>query len=119
MGRESHILDPDCRGHRLMKSGAEAERYQSGDEVLVALRPSKIRISEPGRPPEQVNQVGGVVKSLIFVGTYAQIIVHTPIHEDLVVTVPLGRGAVPPGKGDDVTLYWDAEASVLVEDDEQ
>jgi hypothetical protein len=87
--------------------------------VLVALRPSKIRISEPGRLPDQVNRIEGTVKSLIFVGTYAQIIVDTHIHADLVVTVPLGRGAVPPGKGDHVALYWDAEASVLVEDDEQ
>jgi len=107
----------DCGGHRLVQGGPALAHHRAGDQVIIALRPSKVQIGNPERATQAGNEFVGVVKSVIFVGTYAQINVETPIHENLVVTMPLGRGAAAPEPGGRVTVFWEPDATVVVDDD--
>jgi putative spermidine/putrescine transport system ATP-binding protein len=89
---------------------------RDGEEVLIALRPEKIEIvREGGRAPENI--LGGALAQWTYVGTAFHLLVDTAEAGRMSVTVPAWRHGTPPEIGDRMTMGWDRDASIRVEDD--
>jgi spermidine/putrescine transport system ATP-binding protein len=85
-----------------------AERCRgTGRDVLLGVRPEKVRL-EPGEPPSGGNQLrGGVVTDAGFTGTSTQYLVRLPSGQQLTAFAQnTGRAAVIP-VGSRVTVCWE------------
>jgi putative spermidine/putrescine transport system ATP-binding protein len=89
-------------------------RPQAGEAVLVALRPERIRIVEPGS--KLVNIVDGTIAEFSYLGTTFHLLVDTAAGR-LAVTAPTWRHGAPPAIGGKITLAWDPDASIRVVQD--
>lgn len=127
-GRSGEDLTLDVHGNRL---AMPVSRRSSGeDDLLIGVRPEKIRLTEQGtRSAEGENVLpGSVVTDASFTGVSTQYMVRTPWGQELMVFVQnLGVGGVlTPGTA--VDLHWDpahtfaldgrADATAGVEHDE-
>jgi spermidine/putrescine transport system ATP-binding protein len=98
-------------GQRIVVPGGS-----KGDEVLVAVRPERIRIARGDVEPDAVSRVRGRVSQVVYLGTLTQFHVEASSGERLVVHRLSDEGAGSIGAGDDVTLAWDREdAAILIE----
>ena len=85
-----------------------------GAAVLVALRPERIRLVEPGS--QLVNILDGTIAEFSYLGTTFHLLVDTVVGR-LAVTVPTWRHGAAPVIGSKITLGWDPDASIRVEED--
>ena len=99
-----------CGPHVLLQAGAAP----AGAEVLIALRPEKIRLA--GADDAAANRVPGRIAGFSYLGEATQIRVDVEGVGRLSALLPGGRAAgIAPGAA--VELCWDADASVPVAED--
>ena len=84
-------------------------------QVLIALRPAKIRVAL-AEPADGANRLAGAIANWSYRGNEFHFLVRTAIG-DMNVSQPTWRAAVEPAEGQPVWLSWDADASVVVRDD--
>lgn len=106
-GRSGDDLVLDVHGNRLAMP--VARRSSGEDDLLIGVRPEKIRLSTRGAPAADGENVlpGAVVTDASFTGMSTQYMVRTPWGQELMVFVQnLGVGDVlVPGTA--VDLHWD------------
>jgi putative spermidine/putrescine transport system ATP-binding protein len=85
-----------------------------GAPVLVALRPEKIAVAL--EPPQTHNRAQGQIAGWTYLGTNFHAQIETQLGA-IAVTLPTWRCDVEPRQGLPVWIGWDADASVVVEDD--
>jgi spermidine/putrescine transport system ATP-binding protein len=113
-------LRPDRRenGFAIMQMG-EGERViapaagESAAEILITVRPEKIKFAEVGEP---ASRISATVTDVVYLGSMTQYIVKLPTGEELTVhrlnDEVRGR---PISVGDQVQLHWAAEHSFVIE----
>jgi putative spermidine/putrescine transport system ATP-binding protein len=93
----------------------EGSTAQSGDEVVLALRPEKIElVREPDRPR---NRVAGTIVNWSYIGTSYHLLIKTAVTSPLAVNVPTWRHGAAPDIGGPAMIAWDPDATVLVQSD--
>jgi putative spermidine/putrescine transport system ATP-binding protein len=109
-----------CGGTRFLQADS-ASSPPKGSKVLLALRPERISLVEQGTngPPQPDNLVTGKIAGWSYVGTSFHLSVDTADAGRLSVTVPTWRHGAPPSVGAKITLGWDRDASIRVEDDQR
>jgi putative spermidine/putrescine transport system ATP-binding protein len=113
--------EPD--GSFLYRVGAERFRQASsggvtqlGEEVVVALRPERIAlVRESGRAPDNI--LRGVIAAWSYLGVALHLLVDTEAAGRIAVTVPAWRHGSPPQIGQTITIGWERDASIRVEQD--
>jgi spermidine/putrescine transport system ATP-binding protein len=92
---------------------APAARAGSMKEVLITVRPEKIKFEEVGEP---ASRVSATVADVVYLGSMTQYMVNLPTGERLTAhrLNDQVRGR-PIQVGDRVTLYWAAEHSFVIE----
>ncbi|MFQ5984484.1 MAG: ABC transporter ATP-binding protein [Alphaproteobacteria bacterium] len=98
------------------RQAAAARAARNESEVLIAMRPEKIMISEEA-PSERSNRVAGEIANWSYFGTTFHFTIHTAELGELVVTTPAWKSRVELAPGRRVWLSWAADASVVVADD--
>ena len=85
----------------------------AGGEVILAVRPEKLRIARVGEPaPGGANHLAGTVKSVLYAGS---IITYRVACGEVEVTVlEQNREATPIAQGEPVTVSWRPEHTVVV-----
>ncbi len=104
-----------CGGVKVLQAGGGSGIAAIGSTVLLALRPERLRILGEGARP--ANTVEGTISSWSYLGTSFHFEVATADVGMLSVTVPTWRHGAPPKVGEKITLGWDADASIRIEDD--
>jgi spermidine/putrescine transport system ATP-binding protein len=97
-------------GERIVAPSASVK---DTDEVLITIRPEKIKFEEVGEPSSRVS---AIVADVVYLGSMTQYIVELSTGERL--TVHRLNDEVrrrPIQVGDRVTLYWAAEHSFVIE----
>jgi spermidine/putrescine transport system ATP-binding protein len=92
---------------------APSESARGMDEILITVRPEKIKFEEVGEP---ASRVSATVADIVYLGSMTQYIVELPTGEQL--TVHRLNDEVrrrPIQVGDRVTLYWAVEHSFVIE----
>jgi spermidine/putrescine transport system ATP-binding protein len=92
---------------------APSESARALNEILITVRPEKIKFEEVGEP---ASRVSATVADIVYLGSMTQYIVELPTGEQL--TVHRLNDEVrrrPIQVGDRVTLYWAAEHSFVIE----
>jgi len=102
-----------CGNSLFVQLGPEL-KPEIGAAVLVALRPERIRLVEPGS--QLVNILDGTIAEFSYLGTTFHLLVDTVVGR-LAVTVPTWRHGAAPVIGSRITLSWDPDASIRVEQD--
>jgi len=103
-------------GENVYRQSSDADTVCSDEEVLIAIRPEKIAISE-SPPGEAANCINGEIKTWNYFGSNFQATVQTDNLGELTVLAPAWRSPVEPANGLRVWLSWDPDASVIVIDD--
>ena len=83
-----------------------------GEAVVLALRPNKIMILSAGE--EAPNVVTGRVSTALYAGTVMQLVVETPVHPALEVSLAIRGAEGLPVEGDVLRLGWGLSAAVPV-----
>jgi spermidine/putrescine transport system ATP-binding protein len=87
----------------------------AGAQVLVAVRPERIRIAA-GAGADADSRVTGRITQVVYLGTLTQFHVEASHGERLVIHRLSDEPAAALGQGDEVTLGWDREdAAILIE----
>jgi hypothetical protein len=94
---------PNCRAICWTALGASA---------TLALRPHKAGLAN-GKLPDGMNAIRCAVVSVVYVGTYAQLLVRTPASDALTLTLPASNEALPE-EGAEATVIWSPDATVQV-----
>jgi spermidine/putrescine transport system ATP-binding protein len=92
---------------------APAESIRDMEEILITVRPEKIKFEDVGEP---ASRVSATVADIVYLGSMTQYIVELPTGERL--TVHRLNDEVrrrPIEVGDRVTLYWAAQHSFVIE----
>jgi putative spermidine/putrescine transport system ATP-binding protein len=107
-----------CGGARFLQAEGVSQPVK-GSKALLALRPERIIVVEPANngTPQPANLVVGKIAGWSYVGTSFHLAVDTADAGRLSVTVPTWRHGAPPSVGARVTLGWDRDASIRVQDD--
>lgn len=95
---------------------AQEPGIKPGIDVLIAVRPEKIRVSPRPWPPG-TNQADGEIATWNYYGMHFALRVRTTTLGELTVTAPAWRSEVEPQAGRRVWLSWDPDASVVVAED--
>ena len=103
-------------GGNAYRQAAESKKVHIGDDILLAIRPEKIFITET-LPEHAANRIAGEIKNWNYFGSNFQSTVQTENIGDLMVIAPAWRSPVEPAIGLKVWLNWDPDASVIVTDD--
>ncbi|WP_247452725.1 ABC transporter ATP-binding protein [Bradyrhizobium sp. 174] len=91
-------------------------RWAEGSELLVMVRPERVRINDLDEPiKEGTNVLNGEVTSSSFIGGMTRVIVNT--ENDLKITAKMisGRAEVRPAPGTRVQLCWSSSDVVVLE----
>jgi putative spermidine/putrescine transport system ATP-binding protein len=103
-------------GGALFRQSVAAAAPAVGAQRLLALRPERIVLVGDG--PRPANVIDGTIASWSYLGTAFHLLVDTKDAGRVAVTVPTWRHGTPPAIGAAITLGWDPDASIQVEDDE-
>jgi putative spermidine/putrescine transport system ATP-binding protein len=79
------------------------------------LRPEKLELRGDA-PPDTANRLEGRIANWSYFGANLSIIAETPIGP-IAATVPSWRSQMTPTTGAPVWIGWEADASVVLEDD--
>jgi spermidine/putrescine transport system ATP-binding protein len=107
---EGMVVMTVAEGERVV---APAESTRDMEEILITVRPEKIKFEEVGEP---ASRVSATVADIVYLGSMTQYIVELPTGERL--TVHRLNDEVrrrPIEIGDRVTLYWAAQHSFVIE----
>ena len=86
-----------------------------GSKVLLALRPEKIEIVAADR--KFPNQLAATVVNWSYTGAALHLLVNTRDANQVSLTVPTWRPSTSPEVGEEITIGWDSNAAVAVEED--
>jgi putative spermidine/putrescine transport system ATP-binding protein len=110
---DSYALETD--GYELRACDTAVPDGASGALVV---RPERFSVRRNGdRPPADHNVLSGTIKQVIYLGSARKIEVDLPGGKTIVVREPVSAGD-PVASGDPIEVYWDAEDSVLVAEQE-
>ena len=85
----------------------------AGGEVILAVRPEKLRIARVGEPaPGGANHLAGTVTSVLYAGS--TITYRVACGEVEVTVLEQNREAIPIAQGEPVTVSWRPEHTVVV-----
>jgi putative spermidine/putrescine transport system ATP-binding protein len=104
-----------CNGSLFAQTGAQGPDV--GTSVLVALRPERLGLVT-GTDSRPANAIDGTIAEFSYRGTSFHLLVDTAVGQ-LAATVPTWRHGAPPAIGGKITLGWDPDASIRVEDDSE
>jgi putative spermidine/putrescine transport system ATP-binding protein len=82
-----------------------------GADVVVALRPERIRIVDSDAAPRNV--ITGVVSERNYFGAQVSLMIDTVEFGAIAITMPTSRCAAGPAPGQPVAIGWDASAGTL------
>jgi putative spermidine/putrescine transport system ATP-binding protein len=103
-------------GGRVFVQDGTRRRVGNGESLLLALRPEKI-VASVAPPVNAANALAGEIVSLSYVGSNFHFRVRTEQVGEMLVTAATWRSEVAPQPGKNIWLSWDAEASVIVDED--
>jgi putative spermidine/putrescine transport system ATP-binding protein len=86
-----------------------------GEAVMLALRPNKIMVLGEGE--DAPNAVTGRITTALYAGTVMQLVIETPVHPALEVSLAIRGAEGLPAEGDRLRLGWDLSAAVPVAPD--
>jgi putative spermidine/putrescine transport system ATP-binding protein len=101
-----------CGEATLVQTG---ETAKLGSRVLLALRPEKIEIV--GADRKLPNQLAGTLVNWSYTGAAFHLLVDTRDANQISLTVPTWRQPASPQVGAEITIGWDSNAPVSVEED--
>jgi putative spermidine/putrescine transport system ATP-binding protein len=101
-----------CGEATLVQTG---ETAKPGSKVLLALRPEKIEIV--GTDRKLPNQLAGTLVNWSYTGAAFHLLVNTRDANQISLTVPTWRQPTSPEVGAEITIGWDSNAPVSVEED--
>jgi putative spermidine/putrescine transport system ATP-binding protein len=101
-----------CGEATLVQTG---ETAKPGSKVLLALRPEKIEIV--GTDRKLPNQLAGTLVNWSYTGAAFHLLVDTRDANQISLTVPTWRQPTSPEVGAEITVGWDSNAPVSVEED--
>jgi putative spermidine/putrescine transport system ATP-binding protein len=107
-----HAIGLDCQGVTLHQVGTPGWSPAVGDAATLALRPNKIRVLGLGE--DAPNMVTGRITTALYAGTVMQLVVETPIHPALEVSLAIRGAEGLPAEGDLLRLGWGLDAAVPV-----
>ena len=102
----------DCLGVSLHQALSTDWSPVVGEAVVLTLRPNKIMILGAGE--EAPNVVTGRVSTALYAGTVMQLVVETPVHPALEVSLAIRGAEGLPVEGDVLRLGWGLSAAVPV-----
>jgi hypothetical protein len=105
----------DCLGVALRQAPAPGWTPVVGDSVVLALRPNKIMVLGVGE--DAPNVVTGRITTALYAGTVVQMVVETPVHPALEVSLAIRGAEGLPVEGDILRLGWGLGAAVPVAPD--
>jgi hypothetical protein len=83
-----------------------------GEAVILALRPNKIMVLRDHE--DAPNVVTGRITTALYAGTVMQLVVETPVHPALEVSLAIRGAEGLPAEGDVLRLGWGLSAAVPV-----
>jgi spermidine/putrescine transport system ATP-binding protein len=96
------------------------EPVQVGERALLAVRPERIWITQPGRngsgPEHPGSRFGGRIVRSVFMGDKVEHIVDAPEVGTLVISAPNveSHGGLAPGIGEEVVVGWTDDAARII-----
>ncbi len=115
------VGDGDASGFRYLVNerpflqAAPGRVAPEGTDILIGLRPEKLELRGDA-PPDTANRLEGRIANWSYFGANLSIIAETPIGP-IAATVPSWRSQMTPATGAPVWIGWEADASVVLEDD--
>jgi len=103
-------------GQESFQQSATTGGVRAGEEVLIAIRPEKISLTEAPLD-SAANRVAGQIRNWNYFGDKFQSTIRTATLGDLTAVTPTWRCSVEPVDSRPVWLNWDDDASVVVKDD--
>ena len=113
IGAQSGVVAYQAGGLSLTQ--ASSAGAAAGDTILVSLRPEKIGVSLGGEDMG-LNRAPGTIAGWSYFGSGVQFKIATALGEMTVIR-PTWRSDIPLETGAAVTLHWDPDASVPVQED--
>ena len=88
-----------------------------GQQVALALRPEAVTIASPGGATNGLDRLAGSVADVMFLGSIVRIRVRLPDEDagDVLLDRFNDPAAIPPARGDAVTLAFSPDALVVIE----
>jgi hypothetical protein len=102
----------ECLGVPLHQALSPGWSPVMGEAVVLALRPNKIMVLGLGE--EAPNMVTGRITTALYAGTVMQLVVETPVHPALEVSLAIRGAEGLPAEGDLLRLGWGLDAAVPV-----
>lgn len=107
-----------CGTLRFRQALGDRGDFSLGARVVMALRPDRLRPSLPGLAADVcTNRLCGKVIGAVYGGAVGHVVVETPDHKTVYMSLPLGRGEAMPTEGEQICLEWASDAAVIVRDD--
>ncbi|MFV0473803.1 MAG: ABC transporter ATP-binding protein [Pikeienuella sp.] len=103
----------DVAGVRFDLPGAAGVGAAGVGEVALALRPERIRLAAPG-----VESFSGRVRQISYLGERRQVLVDHADLGEILISQPTWHEGLSPEPHMDVSFGWDAEACVVLGDDD-
>jgi putative spermidine/putrescine transport system ATP-binding protein len=101
---------------KIFRHSENISNIRPGDDILIAIRPEKIMITE--KAIENVaNQVAGEIMNWSYFGSTFQIIIRTETFGNLTIDLPSWRCSVEPSNGRRIWINWARDASVFIKDE--
>ena len=108
----ANVVTLEALGFPLHQALAAGWSPDVGDAVVLALRPNKIMLLRDGE--DAPNTVTGRIVTALYAGTVMQLVVETPVHPALEVSLAIRGADGLPAEGDMLRLGWDLHAAVPV-----
>ena len=105
----------ECQGAPLHQALAPGWMPVVGETVVLALRPNKIMVLNDHE--DAANVVTGRITTALYAGTVMQLVVETPVHPALEVSLAIRGADGLPAEGDVLRLGWGLSAAVPVTPD--
>ena len=102
----------ECLGVPLHQAFAPGWTPAVGEAVVLALRPNKIMVLRDHE--DAPNVVTGRITTALYAGTVMQLVVETPVHPALEVSLAIRGAEGLPAEGDVLRLGWGLSAAVPV-----
>jgi putative spermidine/putrescine transport system ATP-binding protein len=110
-----NVVALECLGAPLHQAWSAGWSPAVGEAVVLALRPNKIMLLAAGE--DAPNVVTGRITTALYAGTVMQLVVETPVHPALEVSLAIRGAEGLPAEGDVLRLGWGLSAAVPVTPD--
>ena len=94
------------------------EKFSKDDEIILALRPEKIRITRSKITTNKVNILVGRIIEITYFGSTISVNVETDSLGEFIIDVPVWDNQETLEEGQEISLTWSADAAFTVKDTE-